>query len=1141
MPTAPQINFFDNSGITTNLVVTTNQFNLIFTGTVDSNTIDLQINVNGAGFVSDPSLVGLVVPNFTVPNLASFPNGLPLSRGQNVIQLRAIDLSGAVSSISSVTATVIPDTDLQTIQVPPTGVQLQRNASSITLTWVDTIGEAAGFNVYASTGQGGTESGYLLINSSMIPASTPTETTIDEFPTFSWTYDFTDDSSLDLQIVASTVDPVTGAVVEQKTQNTAPLIQSPNYRYTTSVSTLLTTKRYTFTHDRDASLASGILNNDIFSSVLPSDPLFYVVTAVYYDSTTGVLQESKYSPELSGSPLPLNTIIKGISIRDAGTVAQDYINEIQKSNPTLALIPGSTEREVHIEPFSNEIQKAYFLADFVHRAKSFPALLAIDDPNLTGTSVPVAQSQYKQALQTALSINDATATQALIDGAFDSLAANFGKTRAGPKASSVTQTFFTTVKPTQDLVVNQGAVVSSSSNPSAPRFTSKAIVTMFVSRIQSYYNPVLRRYEITSQMVADAPGSVGNLPAGSLDTVSSGAAGFQTTNVFSSDFGTDLESNLGLAQDAMRAIPSVDTGTEGGYNNTSIGNVGALDVSIVKSGDPEMMRDYDPIRQKHIGGKVDIYVKGIIERTVNETFAFQFNEANNVRFDVIDAANLIFRARDSRLTVSNPIQQMLFSPSQNLGLRNHSDFPTASYDLTGYQILDFQTIQLSNLIPQPETNLDDFIEGDYRFRSNNKFMASLQPIRRVTSIVGTVSGALDSTVGYSLFKIEDPLLNGESTAASDYVIINQIGNVPSGQEIQINDEQHVLIGQFAEPLGAVGINIFTINVYSSDRSVLYNGPDTTNPDYLVIPGTQTTPINIQRTFDSAIPNGGIVSVDYENDENFVVTYVINDVLQQLQARVNKMRHVTADVLVKQATENPLLVEMTVQLLPNSDQVTSDNAIRTSYSVLLDNKGTGEPVHQSDVVTLVQKSTGVSYVVQPLTRMTLQDGATRVRDPIPNNYQFIQSLSQYANAVYILTQELPFATSDGGGDQTVHHGVYMDELIMNESSSLVRIGLQVNQFYIIGNQGAVIHGYSDDATLFPIYITQDAVTAARLRLTANHVLVSLNFGSIPADTPSNHLFAATYIVSGDTQSQDITTIGIEYLTPGTLTITYKTAS
>src|ERR1700690_2180779 len=127
MPTAPQLNFFDNSGVTTSLVVSTNQFNLIFTGTVDSNTIDLQINVNGVGFISDPSLVELVVPNFTVPNLASFPNGLPLNRGQNTIQLRAIDLSGAVSSISSVTATVIPDTDLQTIQVPPTGVQLQRN------------------------------------------------------------------------------------------------------------------------------------------------------------------------------------------------------------------------------------------------------------------------------------------------------------------------------------------------------------------------------------------------------------------------------------------------------------------------------------------------------------------------------------------------------------------------------------------------------------------------------------------------------------------------------------------------------------------------------------------------------------------------------------------------------------------------------------------------------------------------------------------------------------------------------------------------------------------------------------------------------------------------------------------------------
>src|SRR5690606_37457406 len=141
---------------------------------------------------------------------------------------------------------------------------------------------------------------------------------------------------------------------------------------------------------------------------------------------------------------------------------------------------------------------------------------------------------------------------------------------------------------------------------------------------------------------------------------------------------------------------------------------GLLETKIVESGDPFMMRDYDEVRNKHIGGKVDVYVRGTLERTIQETFAFQFSIARSTRFDVIDPTNLIFRARDSRLTEDNPISEMLYNPSQDLGLRNHSTTPTASYDLTGVVIVDYQTIQLNTSIPQPNTFLDDFVEGDYR-------------------------------------------------------------------------------------------------------------------------------------------------------------------------------------------------------------------------------------------------------------------------------------------------------------------------------------------------------------------------------------------------------------------------------------------
>ena len=1166
MATAPRINLPDGSGTTTDLVITTNQVRMAFTGEVDDNVVDVQIDVNGAGFVSNPALVELRIPEFRIPNQVAFPDGLQLELGKNVIRVRAQDISGQFSPSSTITVEVRSELEFLDPVPPPTGIRLQRNADSVQIQWsdLDLVGQlgigtnppVSGFNIYASTGLGGSGSGYLRINKDTIPITSPTEVVEEVGPVDTIVVDidnpqpgsFTQaEDSSDLVINTEIQDAATNAVLSNDSITRTPIIGVSKIRLTTMVSSVIESNFFSFVHNRNDGVGNGILNSDSFAIVDSEDPLFYVVTTTSFDSTTGQLIESRFSNEIVGKPLPLDTTVRGIRIREQATIVEDYIGEIQSAKPKMSLVPASTVREVHIEPFANEAQKAYFLMDFVHRAKSFAALLQIDDPNLTGTSVLVANSSYKQSLRAAISLASDAAVQSLIDGAFDSLAQNFGVPRLGRRPAIVNQTFFTTTAPTTDLVVAQDALVSSSSNSVAPRFRARGAATMLAADAQSFFNPDTRRYELKIQLIAEIPGGDGNLPAGDLDTVVSGADGFQTVNDVSANFGRDIQSNLALAENAVRALSSVDSGTEGGYEKTSIGTPGLQEVRIVKSGDEFMMRDYDEVRMKHIGGKVDMWTKGVIERTITEKFAFQFQTANNVRFDVIDPVNLVFRARDSRLSENNPIAEMLFNPSQGLGLRNQSNSPTTEYDLTGVNLLDFQTIQLSTAVPQPPTLLDDFVEGDYRFRSNNKFVATLQPIRRIISVSGESSGALDATDGFTLFKIEDPLLLGESTRASDNVEINQVDDIPSGNSIAVNAEEHVMIGQFEEPLNSVGVNTFTLVVFDRNRLIQYKGPDQQDPDYLTVGGSQTEPIRIVRTTDSAIQNGSTVSVDYEKDENFDVTYVTNDVLQQLQNRIEKGldegkdgRHVTADVLVKQALENPLSTEATAQLAPNSDQSVTDSDIRTSLTVLTDSRGVGGAIRVSDMVKIFEDASGLDFVVQPFNKMTLADGALRIRDKIPSSSVVLDSLSQFANRVYLLTEPLPFDTVDGGGDVTIHHGVFMDELIMDKASSLENVGTGLEKFWIIGRLGAVIDGYSDDATLETEFVTDSAIAAERLRRTANRIVVSLNAGVIPEDVPANHSFSGSYIVSGDRGVKDVETSQVEFLTSGDLTITYKNA-
>ena len=1142
MAKTPQINYPDGSGTTVSLTITTNSNGLAFSGVIDNSTVDVQVNVNGNGFISDPTLIEILPGQFRYPNPSSYPNGIDFDYGASNIQLRAVDLSGGVSPASNINITVINITGNNMQQ--PTGVVIQRRANSVDIMWSNlTTTNANGYNIYASTGAGGTDSGYMRVNLDMIPANTVT--TGDYYENLIGTVDYMlsdTDGSSNLQIVSDAIDPATGLTRARKSVNWIPLVGDENYRMTINVYGMIPVQRFTFNHNRSYSVVNGIMNSDTFGTVSNDTPLYYVITALYFDKNTGNYFESLYSQELPGNPLPLDQMVRGIQIRDQTIVTQDYITEIQKTAPTLSLIPGSTVREVHIEPFSNEAQKIYFLLDFVHRAKSFTALLQIDDPNLTGVSIPVENSQYKMNLRSALNSADDTPVQNLIDGAFDALAQNFAYPRQQPRNASVMQTFYTTTAPTTDLLVSQNAVVSSSTNSAAPRFVSKGSSFMYASMAQQYYDVTNGWYAVQVEMVAENAGTVGNIPAETLDTVVSGASGFQTINQTASDYGRDTQSNLSLAEGAMATLYSVDSGTVNGYYKSAVSVPGAIEVKVVMADDPFMMRDWDPIRKKHIGGKVDIYIKGYIARTITETFAFTYSVAKNIRFDVVDPVNLILRARDSRLSASNPIQEILNNPVQGYGIRNHSDLPTAWYNLTGAIIIDYNLIQLNASIQQPSTMYDDFIEGDYRYVNNNQLIPTVQPVESVTSVTGGSSGLLDPTYGYTLYKLEDPLLDGESTEAQDYISISQYNGLPTGDVITVNDEEHILIGQFEEPLGSVGINSFTVIVYSKDRLTTYEDPTTPNPDYLLIPGTQTTSMKIVRTVTSNIPSGGTVSIDYQHDENFEVVYVVNDVLQQVNTVIQSSRHVTADVAIKESLENPLEIQATIQLEPNATQSVVDQTIRTSLTQLADKRGMGTPIYQSDAIAVIQDTDGVDYIVQPLTMFTLQDGAMRIRDEVlTEEYTFLQSLSQGFAAVYILMQPLPYSTSDGGGPNNVCTGVYMDELVMTKASSLVDVGKGVGKWWIIGNQGAVIPGYSDDATLYPTYITAAAVAARRLVLTANTVIISLDASSTPYDAPTNHDFAATYIISGDKGSADIDVVSpIEYLTCGNVTITYKSA-
>lgn len=1119
MATAPQIALRDGSGFTTNLVFSTNEEAIIITGTVDVPTVSIQISVNGGDFISDPNLVSFVLQTFTIPNLSVYPTGLPLEYGINTILIRTVDVIGSVSATSSVIVTRISDVDNILGTPTPSGILVRRYRNYVNILVSkppvsDNAPTFLGFNFYASTTAAGV-TGYYRVNDK--PVTTPSEYVENDLSSYD-----------DLAIWdVSTSKNIRLRITEEDEFGTELLVRLNSYHDNTVLSNKLrftgTFQNYefneyiVFSHNREG--GTNIINTDQFINVPSSDPLYYVVTAIYYDTTTNTEVETPYSQEVLGTPLVLDTTIRDLPGRTQAQIVTDYMTAVLRINTEISLVPGSVTRDVNIDPFASEAERIWFLTDFIHRSQSFLTLLAIDNVSGNGISDAVASSAYKQALKAALGYTNDSAVQSLINQQFDKLAANVDKVRLPGRQSTGILTLYTSVRPSSNITIPAGSYAVSTADAStgvtSQRFRIGGSYVLPSTNAEAYYNFEARRYELRVPIVAEQAGFAGNVPAGSIKTIV-GVSGLQAINEAATVFGDDVESNADLASRCILAFASVDTGTGTGYASTAAEKIGVIKNKIVKSGDDLMMRDYDDMRNKHIGGKVDVWIQGIQERQVQDTFAFSFEVARDIRCQIIDVTNLIFRVLDSRVTTSTPIVEILNIPAQGLGVRNVT--LGANYDLTGVTILDYRTFQINTAIPQPVTVFDDIITADYRFQIVNKFYMTLQPVRRVVSVVGEVSGALEVDTHYQLYKTDDPLWEGESTIAQNYVAITPQGvpSVPSGDTITINDELHVLIGFEQEPLSSIGINTATIRVYNEARTIEYARPEELVPDYDIIPGTSTTPAKIVRTSASQIASGQEVSVDYVHDENFVVTYVINDLLQQLQAMINNRRHVTADVLVKQAILNSVNIETTVQLQQSASKDKSDPIIRNNVSLILDQKLIGQDVAQSNIDAAINDSTGVQYNVLPMAKMAYADGSLKLRELVLSTYARVSSLDAGGNLAYILTNALEYPTTDGGGLETEHKGVFQDDVTMSLASDLVSVCSASNQAFIIGSGGAVIPGYTGP--------------------TANHVVVSLEDTGV--NTPEDHSYRVSYVIRSDAGSHDISVSAVEVLNLGTFVITYR---
>ena len=1144
--------------------LTTTIPNRIFTGTIPADAVDVQVSIRGSAFTSDPDYITFEGTGFTMPNPSAYPDGLQLLPGRNDFRIKAVLSNGSVTQEATAEVYLSQESDLGDVAVAPTGIYLERFDDTVRIIVDASEAETVvGYHFYGSAQPGGGDAGYYRISPTMVVSGETVEV-VQDLATL----------SVDAEVVldpngSAAADPLFFRMVgTQEDRDKLTLATNFNetvgipenterFRIETTVKTVRHTTQFSFIHDRQATQGSTYpaLPQATLASVPATDPIYYVATAVHI-LADGTETESSFSPEVLGTPLRISTSVGNFPQVSRQQMLRSAVLSIYRSHPQVRVDPGSALRDTFLDPFTTEADRIRFVMDFLHNAQSFATLLLLDDPTLSGTSIPVSQSSYKSALREAFFLTSDAAVQAIIDNCFDKLASNYGVIRDGGRRARGEVTFYVSTRPGSTINRPIGTVVGSGS-VSFRTTSSAAIAPTGGGR---NYNPSTGRYFARAFIQATDVGSDGNLAAGQIRVVTGNTLNVQVINEGPTFGGTDRESNRELATRAMRVLAAVDSGTLQGYRDNSINVPGVAQVSVIQAGHALMMRDRAD-DGRHRGGKVDIYLRGESQAKVTDSFAFSFEVGQNMQFEPVgDLSALRFRAIDPRLSADSPIIEMLSLP--DLGLEFENATKGYPFDLTDVQYGPYNEVVLSPDYNDPTAHsLGDQFRGSYRYRTSNKFVLTRQPVIEVTSFTGEQTGVVTPGI-YALYRASDPLDVGRSPLAGDYIqVLEPLDNagttIPSGTPIVVTDESHVIL-EGIEYLENLGANFLTVRVWNSDKTIEYNGPlSAATRDFTIVQGSETVPLGLQLTNGSRITEGDTVLVSYSHDENFTVEYTSNAVVSVVQNVLQTDSHITADVVAKWAVEVPVDIMATIAIA--SDQVPSqvDSRVRTALAQLFGSYALGTQVRQSDVIRAIDEVLGVVFVVTPLTKMTFGDGALLVREPITTDQEsdffLVPAWSSATVSVYLLKDALRAATLSAGGPANEFRGVFQDEVRLTHQEKAPNYNgfplvSSAGGAFIIGSDGLDIPGYSDDATITAnnVLPTNSDARAAeilriRLALTANRVLVSLKPGGTPTDTPLLHDYTATYIVSGDTGVKNIDPGPISYLVLGDSTFVYDEAT
>ena len=385
--------------------------------------------------------------------------------------------------------------------------------------------------------------------------------------------------------------------------------------------------------------------------------------------------------------------------------------------------------------------------------------------------------------------------------------------------------------------------------------------------------------------------------------------------------------------------------------------------------------------------------------------------------------------------------------------------------------------------------VSDLISVSYRYRESDEILLLTQPAEEIISITGSISGQLQPGTNYDFNKIDDILLEGNSSKAHRTVKIKYANGIPIGDLVE-SSEQVVLVNNQYKELSQFAIDTESIIIRRGSTTYLKN------TDYIIKQEEDGMKVQIARTRTSAIPNGTEVEVEYSYGEILTIIYSSNPLVKVAQDAVDVSRHVTADVLVKQVLETNVDIDVSVVLNTGSDPSKVSADIRSAISSEFNSLKLGQELAQSDIIRAIEVVTNIKSVVVPLTKMVKSNGTQVNREVIYSTFSQYQAnvVASYTTGPNALLNKTQGHLAEDG-----FYSIFEDDVALTLVSDPNNVDLAAAQGYI-GSNGEII------------------------------------VSTINGDTPAIHRYTVCYAVYGETGAKDISITSLEFLSAGEITIT-----